>query len=117
MYLERFGVDHECALRIIATVTSRPTPDRVICDAGRKTMSVEPTTPQVQGLSVTGAQFSAEHGVLTLAKPSEMPGVGDRLEFIAGYSDTTVFLHDTIYATRAGVVESVWPLLGRGKLA
>ena len=120
MYLERFGVNHDCALRIISTVTSRPTSDRVICDAGRKTMSVEPTKPQVQGLKglrVSGARFSAEHGVLTLDKPSEVPGIGDRLEFIAGYSDTTVFLHDTIYATRAGVVEAVWPLLGRGKLA
>ena len=51
-----------------------------------------------------------------LAEPSAEPGVGDRLEFIAGYSDTTVFLHDTIYATRNGVVEAVWPLLGRGRL-
>lgn len=116
MYRQRFGVDHDCALRIAATVTSRPTPQRVICDAGRKTMSVEPTTPQVQGIAVTEAKFSAEHGSLTLAEPSAEPGVGDRLEFIAGYSDTTVFLHDTIYATREGVVEAVWPLLGRGRL-
>lgn len=116
MYLQRFGVDHECALRIAATVTSRPTPQRVICDAGRKTMSVEPTSPQVQGLEVTGASFSAEHGSLILVDPSPKPGVGDRLEFVAGYSDTTVFLHDTIYAVRNGVVESVWPLLGRGRL-
>ena len=116
MYRQRFGVDHDCALRIAATVTSRPTPQRVICDAGRKTMSVEPTTPQVQGIAVTEAKFSAEHGSLTLAEPSAEPGVGDRLEFIAGYSDTTVFLHDTIYATRDGVVEAVWPLLGRGRL-
>ena len=116
MYRQRFGVDHDCALRIAATVTSRPTERRVICDAGRKTMSVEPTTPQVQGLAVTDAKFSAEHGSLTLAEPSAQPGVGDRLEFIAGYSDTTVFLHDTINATRDGVVEAVWPLLGRGRL-
>ena len=79
-------------------------------------MSVEPTTPQVQDIAVTEAKFSAEHGSLTLAEPSAEPGVGDRLEFIAGYSDTTVFLHDTIYATRDGVVEAVWPLLGRGRL-
>ena len=116
MYRQRFGVDHECALRIAATVTSRPTPERVVCDAGRKTMSVDSATPEVQRLAVTGARFSAEHGVLTLAEPSDTPGVGDRLEFIAGYSDTTVVLHDAIYATRNGVVEAVWPLLGRGRL-
>lgn len=116
MYRQRFGVDHECALRIVATVTSRPTPQRVVCDAGRKTMSVDSATPEVRRLTVTGAKFSAEHGVLTLAEPSDTPGVGDRLEFIAGYSDTTVVLHDAIYATRNGVVEAVWPLLGRGRL-
>lgn len=116
MYRQRFGVDHECALRIQATVTSRPTPQRVICDAGRKTMSVDSATPQPQGLAVADAKFSAEHGALILPEPSDTPGVGDRLEFIAGYSDTTVVLHDTIYATRNGVVEAVWPLLGRGRL-
>ena len=116
MYRQRFGVDHDCALRIIATVTSRPTPERVICDAGRKTMSADSATPEVQGLAVTSARFSAEHGALTLAEPSDAPAVGDRLEFLAGYSDTTVVLHDAIYATRNGVVEAVWPLLGRGRL-
>lgn len=116
MYRQRFGVDHDCALRIIATVTSRPTPQRVICDAGRKTMSADSATPEVQGLAVTAARFSAEHGALTLAEPSDAPAVGDRLEFLAGYSDTTVVLHDAIYATRNGVVEAVWPLLGRGRL-
>ena len=79
-------------------------------------MSVQPTTPQVQRLELTDTTFSAEHGTLTLAEPSAVPNVGDRIEFIAGYSDTTVFLHDMIYATRAGVVEAVWPLLGRGRL-
>lgn len=116
MYRQRMGVDHDCSLRITSTVTSRPTPERVICDAGRKTMSPDPTVPEVQGLKVTDLSLSAEHGSLTLAEPSASPGVGDRLEFIAGYSDNTVFLHDTIYATRNGVVEAVWPLLGRGKL-
>jgi len=38
------------------------------------------------------------------------------VEFVAGYSDTTVFLHDELYGTREDRVEIVWPILGRGKL-
>jgi hypothetical protein len=42
------------------------------------------------------------------------PRRGDRAEFVAGYSDSTVFLHDYLYATRQGKVETIWPILGRG---
>ena len=42
--------------------------------------------------------------------------VGDKLEFVVGYTDTTTMLHDQIYGTRNGKVEVVWPVLGRGKL-
>ena len=31
-------------------------------------------------------------------------------------SDFTTFLHEEMYVTRDGVVEQVWPVLGRGKL-
>src|SRR6266851_1660241 len=34
VYREVMGVDHEPAATILATVTSRPTPTRIICDAG-----------------------------------------------------------------------------------
>ena len=33
-----------------------------------------------------------------------------------GYTDTTVHLHEELYAVRDGRVEAVWPVLGRGKL-
>ncbi|MBT3346754.1 MAG: DSD1 family PLP-dependent enzyme [Gemmatimonadetes bacterium] len=117
MYCHKYGVDHEFALTIKSTVTSRPTPRRIICDAGKKTMSADVAWPIPQGIGdVAEMKQSAEHGIIELVAPSDTPAVGDHLHWIAGYSDTTVFLHNELVATRGGIVEAVWPLLGRGKL-
>ena len=116
-YRERFEVPHEFALTVLSTVTSRPAPTRIICDAGKKTMSTDASTPKPRGLpNVTSVGCSAEHGTIQLAEPSGTPRVGDKLQFIVGYGDTTVFLHDNFYGIRDGRVEVVWPILGRGKL-
>jgi D-serine deaminase-like pyridoxal phosphate-dependent protein len=116
-YRERFGVKHDYALTVLSTVTSRPAATRIICDAGKKTMSTDASIPKPCGLpedSVLGC--SAEHGTIKLAEPSSTPRVGDKLRFVVGYGDTTVFLHDNFYGIRDGRVEVVWPILGRGKL-
>jgi hypothetical protein len=42
--------------------------------------------------------------------------VGDALDFILGYGDATLFLHDQLYGIRNGRVEVVWAIQGRGKL-
>jgi D-serine deaminase-like pyridoxal phosphate-dependent protein len=116
-YRKDFGVEHPYALSIMTTVTSRPTPNRIICDAGKKTMSSDASVPEPLGLgAVRSARLSAEHGAVELEAPSETPRVGDRLEWIVGYSDTTVHLHDEIYATRKGRIEASWPIVGRGKI-
>ena len=49
-YRERFEVPHEFALTVLSTVTSRPAPTRIICDAGKKTMSTDASTPKPRGL-------------------------------------------------------------------
>lgn len=117
MYCNQFGIRHEFALTVMSTVTSRPTPERIICDAGKKTMTNDMGKPQPLGLGeVAEAKLSAEHGIVELAQPSDEPAVGDRLDWVVGYSDTTVALHDALVATREGRVDAVWPLLGRGKL-
>ena len=116
-YRRDFGVEHPYALTVMTTVTSRPTPNRIICDAGKKTMSSDAAMPEPIGLgAVRAARLSAEHGVVELEQPNTTLRVGDRLEWVVGYSDTTVHLHDEIYATRKGRIEAVWPIVGRGKL-
>ncbi len=41
----KFLVDHPYALTIMTTVTSRPNPRRIICDAGKKAMSSDAAEP------------------------------------------------------------------------
>ena len=43
---ESWGIDHPFALTVMSTVTSRPTPQRIITDAGRKAMSMDIATPR-----------------------------------------------------------------------
>jgi D-serine deaminase-like pyridoxal phosphate-dependent protein len=115
-YREDYGVKHEQALTILTTVASRPTPTRIVCDAGWKSMAVHPTLPAPLHVGeVRRLNVSAEHATIELAAPSASPGVGDHVQFVAGYCDSTLFLHDDLYGVRDGRVETVWPILGRGK--
>jgi D-serine deaminase-like pyridoxal phosphate-dependent protein len=117
MWYADLGLDYEFALTIVSTVTSRPNPNRIVTDAGRKTMSGDTAAPDPIGLAgVRSVGLSAEHGTVELDAPNTTLRVGDRLEFIAGYADTTVFMHDVMVGVRDGIVETVWPVLARGKL-
>ncbi len=116
-YRKAMGVDHEYALTILATVTSRPLPTRIVCDAGKKTMSGDSALPEPLGVGkVKSVSLSAEHARIDLEEPNTTLKVGDKIEFVVGYSDTTVHLHEEMYGIRDGLVEVVWPILGRGKL-
>ena len=116
-YRTQNGVEHEYALTVLSTVTSRPVPTRIICDAGKKTMSSDAAIPEPIDIpGVESVALSAEHGKIELSAPFEFPRVGDRIEFVVGYSDTTVVLHDELYGIRNGIVETAWSLLGRGRL-
>ncbi|MEZ4610312.1 MAG: hypothetical protein R2838_08725 [Caldilineaceae bacterium] len=112
------------ALRSLSTVvTSRPAPDRVIVDGGFKTHAPLSNPPKPIGMDgVADVVCSAEHGIITLDHADDTIAVGDRFDFIPGYGDHTVFLHDQIYALRNDVVEAVWEVereevaVGRDKI-
>lgn len=113
-YRQEFGMPLEPALTLVATVLSRPTSRRIVCDAGWKHHGVHPT--QSQAIRVPAAvalAFSAEH--LTLDCNSDVPGfaVGERIGFAVGYADSTVFMHRELIAMRNGVIEDVLPLPAR----
>jgi D-serine deaminase-like pyridoxal phosphate-dependent protein len=117
LYQENYGLDHELALTMMTTVISRPAPTRIIVDAGKKTYSSDGAIPRALGVEgVISTGLSAEHTKLELSVPNTSLKVGDRLEFVVGYSDTTMHLHDELFGVRDNVVETAWPILGRGKL-
>ena len=117
MLYESWGIDHPFALTVVSTVTSRPVADRIIVDAGRKALSVDIAQPRLEGVSdIASVSLSAEHGIIQLAEPNHTIKVGDKLEWIVGYGDTTVCLHDEMVGVRHEQVELTWRVLGRGKL-
>jgi D-serine deaminase-like pyridoxal phosphate-dependent protein len=108
-YRENFGVRLDPALTMLTTVTSRPSLKRIVCDGGKKKMSEHPVLPCPLGIGgVAGVALAAEHIIIELVEESLSPRIGDTLEFLASYVDTTVHLHDFMFAARNGVVEGVW---------
>ncbi len=123
-YIERCGViGLEPSLRLVVTVVSRPSLERAVIDAGRKSIHWDIYPPQVAG-TVSGralpdaivTSLSAEHGVIELGPKSRDIAIGDKLLLIPGYSDHTTVLHDEFLVTRQGLVETTWPIVARGML-
>jgi D-serine deaminase-like pyridoxal phosphate-dependent protein len=116
-YTEVCGVaGHRSALSVLATVVSRPTPDRAILDIGQKTLSQYRTPPVLAaypGSTITS--LSAEHATVRLGRGDDLR-IGQKIEVIPGYSDFTFVLHERVLGHRRGRVEASWPLWGRGML-
>jgi D-serine deaminase-like pyridoxal phosphate-dependent protein len=114
---QRWGVETKPSLFVRTMVTSRPTLDRIIFDAGFKALPQWKSAPKPVGLSgVKTIRISAEHATVTLAAPDSTVKVGDGFDFVVGYGDSTVFLHDKLYGIRDGIVEVVWAIQGRGRI-
>jgi D-serine deaminase-like pyridoxal phosphate-dependent protein len=109
--------DFDYALTVLATVVSRPAPERAIIDAGRKTMHGDFQPPFVVGRpDIHVRRLSAEHGELELERTAPDLRIGDRLEIVPGYADLTTVLHNAYHCFRGGKLVDIWPIEGRGKL-
>ena len=115
-HLEELGFEY--ALTILTTVTSRPTPGaghhrRGLQDAvGARGGPADPARPPGRRARLPlgrARRLAARRGSAEIR-------IGDRLEIIPDYHDTTTFRHDAFVGLRGGVVEAVIPLLARGKL-
>lgn len=113
----KYGIDFEYALTILTGVVSRPRPEKVIVDAGLKTISAEHGLPPIKGREdMECIGLNAEHGHYRLSRPSDSPHTGDRLEMLPTHVDTTTCLHDNYVIARKGEVERTLRIEGRGKL-
>jgi len=105
--------DFERALTVLTTVISKTGEERVVVDAGLKSISGElgmPVLKSREGLHLR--KLNAEHGVIDIVGPHASLEVGDRVEIWVQYSDATVNLHDCMYGIRNGIVEEVLTLHG-----
>ncbi len=120
----RFGriTPDRCALRILATVVSRPAADRAVVDAGSKTLAMDPS-PSKKGFGyvveypdATIVRVSEEHGVIELPENARDLKVGDKIEIIPNHVCPTVNLQDEMFVVRDGEVTGCWNVIARGKV-
>lgn len=106
------------SLFVLATVMSATRPGLAVLDAGLKALAVDSGLPLVwerPGLRYVGA--SDEHGKLEVASESGAAKLGEKLRLVPGHCDPTVDRYDWYVGVRAGRVESLWPVAGRGAMS
>lgn len=103
--------DFEHALTVLTTVISRR-PDRVILDAGNKSMGA-PALASIKGHNLTNFRFDEEHGIFA-ASPGDGLAVGDVVELIPGYAPGTVNWYDAYHVVEDDRVIDIWPVIPRG---
>lgn len=119
----RFGTigPDDCALRILATVTSRPAPDRALIDAGSKVLTTEPSQWRdgfgyiVEYPDAEIMSLSEEHGWLRLPASAQGIQIGEKIEIIPNHVCPTVNLTDELYVIRNGELVETWTVIGRGR--
>lgn len=113
-YLEVFN-DFKPAMTLLTTVISR-TGDRAVLDCGLKSVSIDRGRPYavgIEGVEVGGP--SEEHTKIALSGEAKNLRVGDNVSLRAMHGDTTINVHDYYFCVRDGKLETVAPILGRGK--
>lgn len=118
----RIGPDR-CALRILATVVSRPSPDRAVIDAGSKTLTMDPPPPDGTGYGYVVdepdaviVRVSEEHGVIEFPGGNSQLAVGDVIEIIPNHVCPTVNLQDQMFVVSDNGSIEAWDVIGRGKV-
>ncbi len=118
-YLDTGGVPYRSSLTVVATVISRPAPDRAVIDAGLKTLSDDSGPARLVDAPGWAYRHGGdEHGVLTPTGEPERRDlrVGERVAVLPSHIDPTINLHDVMYAHRAGRIEAAWRVAARGKV-
>jgi D-serine deaminase-like pyridoxal phosphate-dependent protein len=109
----------DCAMRVRATVVSRPAPERAVIDCGTKVLTSDLYTVTGYGHvmeypDAAISSLSEEHGVVDLSKCAERPSVGDVVHVVPNHCCVVSNMVDEVYGLRAGAVEVVWPVAARG---
>jgi D-serine deaminase-like pyridoxal phosphate-dependent protein len=108
----------QCALKVLVTVVSAPTRERVIIDGGTKTFSSDMGYPMGYIVEYPEAQIyqmSEEHGFIDLTQCSHKPKIGERITVIPNHACGTLNMHDRLIGLRGKNVEVQWEIAARGK--
>jgi D-serine deaminase-like pyridoxal phosphate-dependent protein len=113
-----------CALRVRATVVSRPTRDRAILDSGSKTLTTDPVEEGgggghgliVEYPDAAVYALSEEHGHVDVSACAERPELGEVVTIVPNHACGCTNMHDEVIAHRGGRIIGLWPVAARGKI-
>src|SRR5690349_1211840 len=111
----------QCAMRVRATVVSRPTDDRGVLDAGSKVLTSDLYHMKGYGHLVEYpeaqvAHLSEEHAVVDFSACAERPKVGEVVSVVPNHCCVVTNMVDEVYGVRHGGVEVTWPVAARGRV-
>ena len=119
------AVEEDCSLSVLSTVISRPTPERVVIDAGSKVFALDQGAhgkSSVQGFGLVKGhsdviieRLSEEHGILRV-NPNSSLQIGDKIEIIPNHACTVINLFDEVNVIKREKVIKVWNIEGRGRV-
>ncbi len=114
----------QCALLVISTVISRPHPDRLVIDAGSKTLALDRGAHGNALIAGYGllvgyphlvlARLSEEHGVVEVRGEGPLPAIGERVQVIPNHACPVVNLADRVAVVRGEEVLEWWRVDARG---
>lgn len=109
----------DCAVSVIATVVSHPSSDRLILDAGSKTLAQDSNAFGGFGYiknheNLVISKLSEEHAIVEIQGTTNLR-VGDVVEIIPNHVCPVINLADEIYGFRNGEFERIVSIEGRGK--
>ncbi|MDQ6433755.1 D-TA family PLP-dependent enzyme [Mesorhizobium sp. LHD-90] len=116
------GALENCALTVLATVVSRPTPDRAILDTGSKSLAADLSPAPGHGHIVEYpdaviTMLNEEHGIVDLSRSANKPAIGDKVRIIPNHVCVVSNLFDVVHLVEDGEVVEQAPVAARGKLS
>ncbi len=110
-----------CAMRVRATVVSRPNDTRAVLDCGTKVLTSDQYGMPGYGhvLEYPDAAITAvseEHGTVDLSRCPDRPDVGDVVNVVPNHCCVVTNMVDEVVGFRGERVELAWPVSARGKV-
>lgn len=107
-----------CAMTVLATVVSRPTPDRAILDSGSKTLSSEVHNGEygfiLEYPDARIYKLNEEHAYVDVSNCAERPVIGERVHVLPVHTCVVINLHNIVYGIVGENIEVEWPVAARG---
>jgi D-serine deaminase-like pyridoxal phosphate-dependent protein len=111
----------DCALHVLATVVSVPTPERAIVDAGSKILTTDLFGLEGHGLvvghpDVAITAVSEEHGHIDCSRTPGCFAVGDRIRIVPNHACVVSNMVDQVHLMQGDQVTAVQDVAARGKI-